>query len=173
LDFPPHKDSSKRKKAIAAQIPVSAMHVNADKIYFIMTKRLKKILIIAIAVVVAAALIWGYFSGSIDRLITRDLAVTSEKFLSAVRTDDYDTAFALCSQAFKAELGSVDALHDAIYGRDAIPTEWQLDLFRMDGNLGEVEGTGMLTRGRRAVINLALSRENRQWLISGFLIEEL
>ena len=143
-----------------------------DKIYSIMPKRLKKILIIVIAVVVAVGLIWGYFSGAIDRLITRELAVTSEKFLTAVRTDDYDTAFSLCSKAFKAELGSVDELRHSIAGRDAIPTEWQLDLFRMDGNIGQVEGTGTLTRGRRATINLALARENRKWLISGFLIEE-
>jgi hypothetical protein len=137
-----------------------------------MSKRLKKILIVVIAVVVVIGLIWGYFSGSIDRLITRELAVTSEKFLTAVRTDDYDTAFALCSKAFRAELGSVDELRHSIAGRDAIPTEWQLDLFRMNGNIGQVEGTGTLTRGRRAVIDLSLSRENRKWLISGFLIEE-
>jgi hypothetical protein len=137
-----------------------------------MSKRLKKILIIAVAVLVAAALIWGYFSGSIDRLITRDLAATSEQFLTAVRTDNYDAAFSLCSKAFQAELKNVDGLRHGIAGRDAIPTEWQLDLFRMNGNNGEVEGTGMLTRGRRAVINLALTRENRKWLISGFLIEE-
>jgi len=137
-----------------------------------MSNRLKKILIISIAALVAVALTWGILSGSIDRLITRDLAVTSEQFLTAVRTDDYDTAFSLCSQAFQTELGSTDGLGKSISGRDAIPTEWKLDLFRMNGNNGQVEGTGTLSRGRRAVINLSLTRENRKWLISGFLIEE-
>jgi hypothetical protein len=137
-----------------------------------MSKRLKKILIIIIAAAVVVGLIWGYFSGSIDRLITRDLAVTSEQFLTAMRSDNYDAGFALCTKAFQAELKSVDGLRHAIAGRDAIPTEWELNLFRMSGNIGEVEGTGMLTRGRKAVINLALARENRKWLISGFLIEE-
>jgi hypothetical protein len=137
-----------------------------------MSPRLKKILIIVIALLAAAGLVWGYFSGTINRLITRELEETSDKFLTAVRADDYDTAFALCSQAFQAELGTVDDITHAIAGRDAIPMEWQFNLLRMNGNTGEVEGTGVLTRGRRAVINLALTRENRHWLISGFLIAE-
>ncbi len=137
-----------------------------------MSKRLKKILIILVAVLVAAGLAWGFFSGAFDRLITRELAETSEKWLTAVKIDDYDTAFGLCSSAFQSELGGPDGLKDGIAHRDAIPVEWKLNLFRMGGNNGEVEGTGTLTRGRRAIINLALSREDRKWLISGFLIEE-
>lgn len=132
----------------------------------------KKILTIVVLVLITAAIIWGIASGAFDRLITRDLAVTSEKFLGSLRVDDYDTAFSICSSALQDELGNSDELRQAIAGRDAIPTEWKLNLFRMRGNNGEVEGTGTLTRGRRAVINLALARENRKWLISGFLIEE-
>ncbi|GAP22627.1 hypothetical protein [Leptolinea tardivitalis] len=137
-----------------------------------MRKNTRKIIIILIILLVAAAGTWGYFSGAFNRLITRDLASTSEKFLAAVKIDDYDTAFSLCSSAFKSELGDPDGLKKAIAHRDAIPTEWKLNLFRMKGNKGEVEGTGTLTRGRRAIINIALSRENRKWMISGFLIEE-
>jgi hypothetical protein len=137
-----------------------------------MSKRLKKILVILVIIVVIAGIAWGVFSGAFDRLITRELAVTSEKFLTAIKTDDYDTAYSLCSSSFQSELGSNDELRNAIAHHDAIPTEWKLNLFRMSGNTGEVEGTGTLTRGRRATINLALSREDRKWLISGFLIEE-
>lgn len=143
-----------------------------DKIYFDMKQKFKKVFILLIIGVAAVFLAWGYFSGAFNAFITRELAATSEKFLAAVKTDDYDTAFSLCSSAFKNELGSVDGLREAIAHRDAIPVEWKLNLFRMKGNNGEVEGTGNLTRGRRAVINLALARENRNWLISGFLIEE-
>jgi hypothetical protein len=142
------------------------MHMQRKPIPF------KKILTIVVLVLVTAAIIWGIASGAFDRLITRDLAVTSEKFLGSLRVDDYDTAFSICSSALQAELGNSDELRHAIAGHDAIPTEWKLNLFRMSGNNGEVEGTGTLTRGRRAVINLALARENREWLISGFLIEE-
>ena len=138
-----------------------------------MSKKIKTILMIIVAALVIGGLAWGYFSGSLNRVITRELAATSESFLEAVRTDDYSAAFDLCSQAFKSELGSPEDLRNGIEGRDAIPTEWELDLFRMNGNNGEVEGTGMLTRGRRAIINLALTRENRIWMISGFKIEEL
>ncbi len=134
--------------------------------------KLKKILIIAAIILAAAGIIWGIASGAFDRLITRDLAITSEKFLGSLKTDDYDTAFSLCSTSLKEELGSVDELRHGTAGRDAIPTEWKLNLFRMTGNNGEVEGTGNLTRGRRAVINLALTREKGKWLISGYLIEE-
>jgi hypothetical protein len=137
-----------------------------------MSKKLKKVLVVLIGVVVIAGLAWGYFSGAFNLLITRDIAATSEKFLAAVKTDDYDTAFSLCSAAFKSDLGNSDGLKKAIAHRDAIPIEWKLNLFRMNGNSGEVEGTGNLTRGRRAVINLALAREKGKWLISGFLIEE-
>lgn len=137
-----------------------------------MSKKLKKVLVVLIGVVVIAGLAWGYFSGAFNLLITRDIAATSEKFLAAVKTDDYDTAFSLCSAAFKSDLGNSDGLKKAIAHRDAIPIEWKLNLFRMNGNNGEVEGTGNLTRGRRAVINLALAREKGKWLISGFLIEE-
>lgn len=134
--------------------------------------KIKKILIIGGIILAAAGIIWGIASGAFDRLLTRDLSVTSEDFLAAVKTDNYDKAFSLCSSALQAELGSVDGLREAIYHRDAIPTEWKLNLFRMNGNNGEVEGTGNLTRGRRAVINLALTREKGKWLISGFLIQE-
>jgi hypothetical protein len=137
-----------------------------------MKVKFRKTLIIVLLVLTAALIAWGFFSGAFNSFITRDLASTSEKFLAAVKTDDYDTAFSLCSSAFKNELGGVDSLKQAIAHRDAIPVEWKLNLFRMKGNNGEVEGTGNLTRGRRAVINLALSRENHKWLISGFLIEE-
>jgi len=137
-----------------------------------MKSKFKKVFVLVIIVLTAALITWGYFSGAFNSFITRDLASTSEKFLAAVKTDDYDTAFGLCSSAFKNELGSVDGLRSAIAHRDAIPVEWKLNLFRMKGNNGEVEGTGNLTRGRRAVINLALARENHKWLISGFLIEE-
>lgn len=137
-----------------------------------MKNKFKKILIILVVFLSAAGAIWGITSGAFDRLITRDLATASEKFLAAVKTDDYDTAFSLCSSALQSELGSSDGLRSAIVDRDAIPTEWKLSLFRLSGSTGEVEGTGTLTRGRRAAINLALARENRQWLISGFLIEE-
>ncbi len=136
------------------------------------TGKIRKILIIILVAAAAGGLAWGYYSGAINRLITRELAETSEKFLSAIKVDDYDTAFSLCSSDFQAELGSVDDLKRGIAHRDAIPTEWKLDLLRMNGNNGEVEATGTLTRGRRALINLALTRENRQWLISGFMIEE-
>jgi hypothetical protein len=137
-----------------------------------MKSKFKKILVIVLIVLTAGVFAWGYFSGAFNSIITRDLAITSEKFLAAVKTDDYDTAFGLCSSAFQHELGSVDGLREAISHRDAIPVEWKLALYRMNGNNGEVEGTGNLTRGRRAVINLALARENHKWLISGFLIEE-
>ncbi len=143
-----------------------------DKIDSNMKHKFKRVFVIAITLLTAAVFAWGYFSGTFNTFITRELAATSEKFLAAVKTDDYDTAFSLCSSAFKNELGSVDGLKQAIAHRDAIPVEWKLNLFRMKGNNGEVEGTGNLTRGRRAVINLALARENRDWLISGFLIEE-
>ena len=133
---------------------------------------IRKILIIIIAGIAAGGLAWGYFSGAFNRMITRELAETSEKFLSAVKVDDYDTAFSLCTTAFQSELVSVDDLKRGIAHRDAIPTEWKLELLRMNGNNGEVEATGTLTRGRRALINLALTRENRRWLISGVLIEE-
>ena len=143
-----------------------------DKIDFSMKSKFKRIFVIVITLLTAAIFAWGYFSGAFNTFITRELSASSEKFLAAVKTDDYDTAFNLCSSAFKNELGSVDGLRQAIAHRDAIPVEWKLNLFRMNGNNGEVEGTGNLTRGRRAVINLALTRENRNWLISGFLIEE-
>jgi hypothetical protein len=137
-----------------------------------MKSKFKKVVIVVIILLTAALIAWGFFSGAFNSFITRDLASTSEKFLAAVKTDDYDTAFSLCSSAFKNELGGVDGLREAIAHRDAIPVEWKLNLFRMKGNNGEVEGSGNLTRGRRAVINLALARENHTWLISGFLIEE-
>jgi hypothetical protein len=137
-----------------------------------MKSKFKKTLIIALVVLTGGVFAWGIFSGAFNTFLTRDLASQSEKFLAAVKTDDYDTAFSLCSSAFQHELGSVDDLKKAIAHRDAIPVEWKLSLFRMKGNNGEVEGTGNLTRGRRAVINLALTRENHKWLISGFLIEE-
>jgi hypothetical protein len=145
---------------------------NVDKMVFTMKSKFKKILIVVLIVLIAGVFAWGTFSGAFNSLITRDLANTSEKFLAAVKTDDYDTAFSLCSSAFQKELGSVDGLREGISHRDAIPVEWKLNLFRMKGNNGEVEGTGNLTRGRRAVINIALARENHKWLVSGFLIEE-
>jgi len=137
-----------------------------------MKSKFKKTLIIILIVLTSGFFAWGYFSGAFNSIITRDLAETSEKFLAAVKTDDYDTAFSLCSSAFQQELGSVDGLKEGIAHRDAIPVEWKLNLYRMKGNNGEVEGTGNLTRGRRAVINIALARENHHWLVSGFLIEE-
>lgn len=136
----------------------------------------RKIMLIAASVVLvvsAAAILIAYFTGAIDRAMTRDMTSIGDRFMRAVRTDDYGVIVAIVTPALLEEIGPTGQnMQDHFNETDLRPTSWEFTIREYVGTQGQLSGPVVFTRGRQGNVELSLTKIGREWKISGFLFEE-
>jgi hypothetical protein len=136
----------------------------------------RKIILIAASIVLvvsAAAILVAYFTGAIDRTMTRDMAAVGDKFLRAVRNDDYGVIVDIVTPALLEEIGPTGQnMQDHFNETDLKPSTWEFTNREYIGTQGQMSGPVVFTRGRQGRVELSLFKLGREWKIAGFLFEE-
>lgn len=93
----------------------------------------------------------------------------STQFLTSIRADDYDTAFALLSTELRAKIGNPQGLRGIILEVDAIPESWEYDTHHISDNVyGEIGGMLRQKNGDRHYLTIMLRKVDEHWSISRF-----
>lgn len=138
-----------------------------------MSRRVIIIIASIVLVVSAAAILIAYFTGAIDRAMTRDMHNVGEKFMNAIRTDNYGVVVEIVTPDLLEEIGPTGQnMQDQFNESDLRPSTWEFTSREYIGTQGQMSGTVVFTRGRQGKVELSLSKIGRQWKISGFSLEE-
>ncbi len=136
----------------------------------------RKVIIIGASIVLvlsAAVILLAYFTGWIDRAMTSDMTAAGEKFMKAVKQQDYGVIIKLSAPDFLEEIGSTgQTMQDEVNNNDLVPTDWEFTERKIVGTQGQISGTVVFTRGRKGIVELSMAKIGKEWKVSGFYFEE-
>ena len=120
-----------------------------------------------IAMVVAGPAITGLFNSTVA------LTETSTKFMTALKTEDYATAFGLISSDQQATFGgSADGMKDIIEKNGwSKPASWNFTSFNINNDQGTVGGDIAWSDGTKKALQLVLAKVGDGWKVSGISIK--
>jgi hypothetical protein len=134
----------------------------------------KKIVLIAAGAVVAlcvcafiAIIGFGVLGGI---ALTQPTADVGEKFMQALKTADYKTAYGLCHPALQQKLGNVQGLQRVIENGKARPTSWSFNSRSVSNDQGLLEGTVTMVGGE-GTVSLEFTKSGNEWKVSAFDLE--
>ena len=123
-------------------------------------------IIVAVALVVVlfiAALIFFVFS------LTRPVVSAGDAFMSALKSQNYEAAFALTTAQLQSELGAPKRLSGMFAA--AQPAEWSWSSRQIRNGSGDVSGRVTYSTGTEGSVSLVLSSEGENWRVSGFRMD--
>jgi hypothetical protein len=107
------------------------------------------------------------------------MITAGHNFMTALKNDDYSTAYTLSSTSLRSELKNADNLQEMIESNTVQPAEWAFTQGGYDNGIWYVNGTvtligeptGSVAAGQRAgYVQLLFTQEDNQWKIVGFTL---
>lgn len=131
----------------------------------------KKILvIIGIAFLLVASCAGAIVVGVMG--MTQPVADTAEKFMVALRDEQYQEAFDIGSPSFQREASNPAGLERIVKGGNVHPTAWSFSSRNISGDTGQVEGSATFVGGRTGTVSVMLAKVGNEWKVTGFNLRE-
>ncbi|CAG0956950.1 hypothetical protein ANRL3_00617 [Anaerolineae bacterium] len=99
--------------------------------------------------------------------MTQPTADVGEKFMTALKTGDYDTAYGLCHPALQQKLGGASGLKRLVESGKAQPSKWNFSSRNVNNDEGTLEGTVTMAGGE-GTVKLELVKVGSDWKIVSF-----
>lgn len=140
---------------------------------------MRKILIILGAVVLACVILTGLAlvvaGPAISNIFnsTAALGDTGNKFMTALKSEDYTTAFGMVLPAQQSALGgSADGLKQLLEnGGVSKPENWNFTSFNINNDQGQVSGNVTYSGNVTKTLSLVMTKSGDSWLIAGLSIQ--
>lgn len=96
----------------------------------------------------------------------------AQDFLSAIKAEDFDAAYARLGSALQGEVGSAQGLQERIkQGEVTGIASWAIEEMREDGTRQIAAGKISLSAGDVVLFHLILENEGGAWKVAGFDFE--
>jgi hypothetical protein len=128
------------------------------------------VVLLCLGCVGAFVLAGGLAAVGIGNLFGPVDAVANE-FMSALRDNDWQRAYALLDPRLQREVGTVTQFQQLITRRQAQPQSWNWNRRHIDNDQATWGGSTTFTSGRRGTVELRLTRSDGTWRLVAFNLQ--
>lgn len=130
-------------------------------------RRRSPFLIIGIVLVIAvvACIGFGVVLGGSIFAATQPIVDKGDAFLAAMRDNNYNAAFNLCTPALKQEVGDAQGLESALSSHQ--PSKWSFSSRNIQNNTGSLSGSVTYADSSTGTVDIVLDKVGSDWMISG------
>lgn len=96
---------------------------------------------------------------------TQPIVDKGDAFLAAMRDNNYNQAFSLCTPALKQEVGDAQGLESALSSHQ--PSKWSFSSRNVENNTGSLSGSVTYADSSTGTVDIVLDKVGSDWLISG------
>ena len=127
--------------------------------------------VLVIGCVVCAGAAFALTGGAILTVFNAVKPITdaSEGFMNALKTGNYDTAYALLSSDVQTEVGgNADGLKKLIEANNTQPVSWSFTNANVTNDRADFSGSVTFTGNRTGTGSLVLMKSGDAWKVAGF-----
>lgn len=124
-----------------------------------------------IGVVLAVLALGGIFAAVLIFALRPALDASGD-FLAALKTEDYDAAYAMLTPPLQDVVGDAETLGSYIREFRLQPESWSFTSQSVENNIGRFQGTVTLQRGDKQSILVTLVKLDSDWKITAFFFNE-
>lgn len=118
--------------------------------------------VVALVVLLAGAIVVFVLNA------TQPAVDTAERFLQALKTENYTEAYGYATVSLQRELGDAAGLERVIKEAGVQPVEWSFSSRSVEGDMGRIEGTATYADGNRGPIEISVADTGSGWKVIGF-----
>lgn len=134
---------------------------------------MRKVILIVGGVVLLLLVLCGVlFGGGILALMgaTQPVVDASDKFMTALRDNNFTGAYDMCAPSLQSELGDAAGLEAFVKDGGRQPATWNFTSRSINNDEGVVEGTATFAGGATGTARVVLSKVGNDWKISGLTL---
>lgn len=135
----------------------------------------KKIVLIIAAVLLVLCLLCagvGVLAVVLGMGATQPIVDVGDQFMNALKSEDYNRAYALCAPSLQQELRNAQGLANLIRNARVQPVQWSYSSRNINNDQGQLEGTVTFVGNREGTLQLVLTQVGGTWKIAGFRLRE-
>lgn len=103
---------------------------------------------------------------------TQSISDVGDAFMTALKNEDYSTAYNLCTPALQQELRNPQGLANLIRNANVRPMRWSYASRNVSNDQGQLEGSVTFVGNREGTLQLVLTQGGGTWKIAGFRLRE-
>lgn len=103
---------------------------------------------------------------------TQPISDVGDAFMTALKNEDYATAYNLCAPALQQELRNPQGLANLIRNGNVRPMQWSYTSRNVSNDQGQLEGNVTFVGNRQGTLQLVLTQVGGTWKIAGFRLRE-
>lgn len=100
---------------------------------------------------------------------TQPMTDAGDRFMTALRDGNYDSAYNMCTPSLQSEFGDVATFESRV--QNSRPTTWTFNSRNISNDQGQLDGSATLANGSEADLRLVLRNVSNSWKIEGVQIE--
>jgi hypothetical protein len=139
----------------------------------------RKTILIIVAVVlvlciccVGIVIVVGLMGGLTALGLTQPAADAGEAFMTALKDNDFDKAYNLCTPALQRELQNARALETRVKNGKVQPTQWSFSSRNISGDQAQLDGSVTFVGNKEGTVRLTLTQVGGEWKVVGFNLRE-
>ncbi|MCX7839135.1 MAG: hypothetical protein N2559_06720 [Anaerolineae bacterium] len=103
---------------------------------------------------------------------TQPIINAGDSFMTALKNEDYTSAYNLCTPALQQELRNPQGLANLIRNANVRPIQWSYSSRNVSNDQGQLEGSVTFVGNREGTVQLVLTQVGGTWKIAGFRLRE-
>lgn len=122
-----------------------------------------------LGLIVGAVFVFGFLLNTVViNPLTQPVVTAGDSFLTALRVDNYDQAYSLCTPELQTEMGGTGGLEKIFKTNE--PAQWNWTSRSIRNGAGYLGGSLTFADGRKGTVQMTLSQVGNEWKIVSFRI---